>query len=63
MKEIVGWTSAFVVVPTFGLQAYKQWKERHQYAPATTLWLFILALLGCIGQITYSWMLGNWFFL
>lgn len=60
MKELVGWGSACVVLPTFGLQAYKQWKERDQHAPATTLWFFILALVGCAGQIAYSWMIGNW---
>jgi hypothetical protein len=60
MKEIIGWGSAFVLLPTFGLQAYKQWQERHQHAPASTLWFFILALVGVAGQVAYSWMLGNW---
>ena len=60
MREIIGWGSAFVLLPTFGLQAYKQWQNRHEHAPALTLWFFILALVGVAGQVVYSWMLGNW---
>jgi hypothetical protein len=60
MREIIGWGSAFVLLPTFGLQAYKQWQNRHEHAPASTLWFFILALVGVSGQVAYSWMLGNW---
>jgi hypothetical protein len=60
MREIIGWGSAFILLPTFGLQAYKQWQARHEHAPASTLWFFILALVGVAGQVAYSWMLGNW---
>src|SRR3954464_9544414 len=60
MKEIIGWGSAFVLIPTFGIQAYKQWQNRHEHAPASALWFFILALIGVTGQVIYSWMLGNW---
>jgi hypothetical protein len=60
MREIIGWGSAFILLPTFGLQAYKQWQGRHEHAPASTLWFFILALAGVAGQVAYSWMLGNW---
>jgi hypothetical protein len=60
MREIIGWGSALVLLPTFGLQAYKQWTNRHEHAPASTLWFFILALVGVTGQVIYSWMLGNW---
>jgi len=42
------------------LQAYKQWQNRHEPAPASTLWFFILALVGVAGQVVCSWMLGNW---
>src|SRR4051794_654375 len=35
MQEIIGWGSAFVLLPTFGLQAYKQWQSRHEHAPAS----------------------------
>jgi hypothetical protein len=60
MKEIIGWGSAFVLLPTFGLQAYKQWQSRHEHAPASTLWFVILALIGVAGQVVYSWLKGNW---
>ncbi len=60
MREIIGWGSAMVLLPTFGLQAFKQWENRHEHAPASTLWFFILALVGVTGQVVYSWMLGNW---
>jgi fumarate reductase subunit C len=60
MQEIIGWGSACVLLPTFGLQAYKQWQSRHEHAPPATLWFFILALIGVAGQVVYSWMLGNW---
>src|SRR3954471_20076640 len=60
MQEIIGWGSALVLLPTFGLQAYKQWQNRHEHAPASSLWFFILALIGVTGQVIYSWMLGNW---
>src|SRR4051812_36345290 len=60
MQEIIGWGSALVLLPTFGLQAYKQWQDRHEHAASSTLWFFILALIGVTGQVIYSWMLGNW---
>ena len=60
MREIIGWGSALVLLPTFGLQAYKQWQNRDEHASASTLWFFILALIGVVGQVIYSWMLGNW---
>jgi MtN3 and saliva related transmembrane protein len=62
MQEIIGWGSAIISLPTFGMQAYKQWQNRHEQAPASALWFFILALIGNVGQIVYSWMLGNWVF-
>jgi hypothetical protein len=60
MRELIGWGSALALIPTFGLQAYKQWQNRHEHAPASTLWFFVLALVGVVGQVVYSWMLGNW---
>ena len=50
---------ALVLLPTFGLQTYKQWQSRHDPAPASSLWFFILALVGTGGQVIYSWMVGN----
>ena len=63
MEELIGWGSALVLLPTFGLQTYKQWKNKDEPAPASALWFFILALLGTGGQFVYSWMIGNWVYL
>ena len=63
MTELIGWGSALVLLPTFGLQTYKQWQSRHDPAPASSLWFFILALVGTGGQVVYSWMVGNMVYL
>ncbi len=59
MKELIGWGSAFVLIPTFGLQTYLQWKHRDKPAPASAEWFFILALIGTLGQVASSWTLNN----
>jgi hypothetical protein len=60
MQEIIGWGSAFILLPTFGIQAFKQWQNRHEHTPASALWFFAMALVGVTGQVVYSWMLGYW---
>ncbi len=60
MQELIGWGSALVSLPVFGIQAHKQWRSRSEQAPASEIIFFVLALAGAIGQIIYSWMLGNW---
>ncbi len=63
LREIIGWGSALVLLPTFGVQTYKQWHGRHEHAGATSLWFFILAFVGTLGQFVYSWMVNNWVYL
>ena len=63
MRELIGWGSALVLLPTFGLQVYKQWKAKDEPAPASTVWFFILALVGVGGQVIYSWMVENMVYL
>jgi MtN3 and saliva related transmembrane protein len=63
MQELIGWGSALVLLPTFGVQTYRQWHDRHEHAGATSLWFFILALVGTFGQFVYSWMVNNWVYL
>ncbi len=60
VREIIGWGSALILLPTFGLQTYKQWKNRDEPVSGTMLWFFILALAGTSGQVAYSWMVRNW---
>jgi hypothetical protein len=59
MREIIGWGSALLLLPTFGIQTYRQWHDRHQPVHAIGVWFFVLALAGTAGQVVYSWMVGN----
>jgi MtN3 and saliva related transmembrane protein len=63
MQELIGWGSALVLLPTFGVQTYRQWHDRHQPVSATSLWFFVLAFIGTLGQFVYSWMVNNWVYL
>ena len=63
MTEWIGWASAAIGLPTFGMQTYRQWRARHEHASAVALWFFVLALVGTIGQLAYSAMVGNRVFL
>jgi hypothetical protein len=63
MQELIGWGSALVLLPTFGVQTYRQWENRHEHANPTSLWFFGLALAGTAGQFVYSGMVGNWVYL
>ena len=56
MQELIGWGSALVLLPTFGVQTYRQWESRHEHVSSTSLWFFSLALVGTLGQFVYSWM-------
>ncbi len=60
MGELIGWGSAALVIPTFGIQTYKQWKSRNEQTQSSTVWFFVLALAGAVGQVAYSWVIGNW---
>lgn len=59
LQELIGWGSALVLLPTFGVQTYRQWSERHRHVGPTSLWFFVLAVIGTLGQFVYSWMVGN----
>lgn len=63
MQEIIGWGSALILLPTFGIQTYKQWKNKDEPTSGSIPWFFILALAGTRGQVVYSWMIGNWVYL
>ena len=59
MQELIGWGSALVLLPTFGVQTYRQWRDRHEHVGAVSLWFFVLALIGTAGQFVYSWLVNN----
>jgi MtN3 and saliva related transmembrane protein len=63
MPEIIGWGSALILLPAFGLETYRQWKNRHEPVNFSTLWFFVLVLIGTAGQVVYSWLVGNWVYL
>ncbi len=58
-QEIIGWGSGLILLPTFGVQTYRQWHERHKHVGATSLWFFVLAFVGTLGQLVYSTMVHN----
>ncbi len=57
--DAIGWGSAVILLPTFGVQVYKQWRSRHEPVATSSLWFFALALFGTGGQAIYSWLVGN----
>jgi hypothetical protein len=57
--ELIGWSSALLLLPTFGIQTLRQWQARHEPAAGSSLWFFILAFAGTGGQVIYSAMVGN----
>ena len=63
MPEIIGWGSALILLPAFGLQTYRQWKNRHEPANSSAVWFFVLVLVGTGGQVVYSWLVRNWVYL
>jgi|GEM_PF-5470806 len=63
MPELIGWGSALILLPAFGLQTYRQWKNRHEPVNPSALWFFVLVLIGTGGQVVYSWMVRNWVYL
>ena len=63
MQELIGWGSAIILLPAFATQTYRQWQDRHKPVNISSLWFFILVLIGTFGQVVYSWMVGNWVYL
>ncbi len=63
MREFIGWGSALILLPAFATQTYRQWQDRHKPVSLTSLWFFVLVLIGTAGQVAYSWMVGNWVYL
>ena len=59
MQELIGWGSGLILLPTFGVQTYRQWESRDEPLPPLALWFFAMAFVGTGGQLIYSWMVGN----
>lgn len=58
--DLIGWTSAFILILTLGRQAYTQYRTRS--IAGVSKWLFVGQLSASIGFTVYSWMLNNWVF-
>ena len=63
MRELIGWGSAAILVPAFATQTYRQWQDRHKPVAMTSVWFFVLVLVGTLGQFVYSWLVNNWVYL
>ena len=58
-EEWIGWGSAILLLPTFGIQTYRQWQSRHEPTTIPSFSFFVLAFLGTGGQAVYSYLIGN----
>lgn len=60
LTEIIGWTSAIILLLTIGRQVYTEWRERN--SRGLSRWLFIGQLTASAGFIVYSWLKNDWVF-
>jgi MtN3 and saliva related transmembrane protein len=58
--ELIGWTSAVILVLTISRQVYTQYRTRS--IAGVSKWLFIGQLSASVGFTIYSWLLNNWVF-
>jgi uncharacterized protein with PQ loop repeat len=58
--DIVGWTSAAILLLTIGRQVYKEWRTRSTHG--LSKWLFIGQIAASAGFVVYSFLLENWVF-
>ena len=61
MTDIIGWTSAVILLLTLGRQVYTEWRDRS--TRGLSRWLFIGQFAASSGFVAYSWLLENWVFL
>jgi MtN3 and saliva related transmembrane protein len=61
LTDIIGWTSAVILLLTLGRQVYTEWRDRS--TRGLSRWLFIGQFVASSGFVIYSWLLENWVFL
>jgi MtN3 and saliva related transmembrane protein len=61
LTDIIGWTSAVILLLTIGRQVYTEWRDRS--TRGLSRWLFIGQFAASSGFVIYSWLLENWVFL
>lgn len=60
LAEIIGWTSAIILLITIGRQVYTEWLARS--SRGLSKWLFVGQLTASAGFIVYSWLKNDWVF-
>lgn len=60
LAEIIGWTSAIILLFTVGRQVYTEWRDRS--VRGLSKWLFVGQLTASAGFIVYSWLKNDWVF-
>lgn len=60
LPDLIGWTSAVILLITIGRQVYTEWRDRS--VRGLSRWLFIGQLTASAGFIVYSWMKNDWVF-
>jgi MtN3 and saliva related transmembrane protein len=60
LTELIGWSSAAILLLTIGRQVYTEWRDRR--TEGLSRWLFVGQLAASTGFVVYSWLLGNWVF-
>lgn len=58
--ELIGWSSAVILLLTIGRQVYSEWRDRS--TRGLSKWLFIGQLTASAGFIVYSWLKNDWIF-
>lgn len=60
LPDLIGWTSAIILLITIGRQVYTEWRDRS--VRGLSRWLFIGQLTASAGFVVYSWMKNDWVF-
>lgn len=60
LTELIGWSSALILLLTIGRQVLAQWRSHS--TQGVSRWLFIGQLAASSGFVVYSWLVKNWVF-
>lgn len=60
LPEIVGWTSAGILLLTISRQVYSQWQSGA--SAGISRWLFVGQVAASLGFVVYSYLIENWVF-
>ena len=60
LADVIGWTSALILILTISRQVYRQWRSGS--TAGVSSWLFIGQLAASTGFVIYSALVKNWVF-